>query len=172
MEQSVYTTSEAAEKLDVAPSTLRYWEKELSNYISIDRNNNGYRQFTPKDIKKLRKIKKYLYEQNYTIKQVREILNLEESKQEIAATLIANKDENISSLLSMLIDKIDNIEKGIKEIKEEQTTINSNYLKSLKMIKMRAEQRDQKLVKEIRKRLAEKEENHSLIKKLLPWKKN
>lgn len=172
MEKEKYTTSEAADKLEVAPSTLRYWEKELSNYINISRNEHGHRQYTPEDIEQLKKIKNYLYRQNYSIKQVREILNLEDNKQEIAATLSGEKNESINSLLSILIDKIDNIEQGIEDIKSGQHNLKSDYLQSLKLIKARAEERDQKLIKEIRKRLADKEDKQSFLEKLLPWKKD
>ena len=175
MNENIYTTSEAAEKLGVAPSTLRYWEKELSNYITIQRDENGYRQYTSDDIKELQKIKNYLYEQNYSIKQVRNILNVDESKQELVATLVGEDNESVSTLLSMLINKIDNIEKGIEEIKDGQNNIKSDYLQSLKLIKMKAEQRDQKLIKEIRKRLSEKssdKDSQNLFEKLLPWKKS
>ncbi|MFW6409979.1 MAG: MerR family transcriptional regulator, partial [Halanaerobiales bacterium] len=46
MPEDTFTTSEAARKLGVAPSTLRYWESEMGNSIKIKRDNNGYRQYT------------------------------------------------------------------------------------------------------------------------------
>src|SRR5690554_3304608 len=90
-----YTTSEAAKLLNVAASTLRYWESELGNVLKIGRNENGYRQYTEENLAMLKKIKTYLYEQKYSIKQVREILNIEESKQEIAANMLAKSDQNL-----------------------------------------------------------------------------
>ena len=102
-----YTTSEAAKILNVAPSTLRYWESEFGNILNIQRNENGYRQYSKEDIALLKEIKRYLYEQKYSIKQVREILNLEKSKQDIAATLIANTDPNVADFLHALLEKFD-----------------------------------------------------------------
>ena len=172
MEKEHFSTSEAAKKLGVAPSTLRYWESELGNNLRIDRNENGYRQYTNENIKLLNKIKNYLYEQKYSIKQVREILNLEESKQDIAATLIGTKDERMGSLVSILIDKIDGIENGVEELQEGQKNLKAEYLQAIKLLNITTERRDRKLIQEIRKRMDErkKENNNTILTKLLPWK--
>ena len=172
MEKEHFSTSEAAKKLGVAPSTLRYWESELGNNLRINRNENGYRQYTNENIKLLNKIKNYLYEQKYSIKQVREILNLEESKQEIAATLIGTKDERMGSLVSILIDKIDGIESGVEELQEGQKNLKAEYLQAIKLLNITTERRDRKLIQEIRKRMDErkKENNNTILTKLLPWK--
>lgn len=167
-----YTTSEAAQILNVAPSTLRYWESELGNYLNIVRNENGYRQYSENNIKTLRRIKTYLYDQKYSIKQVRDILNIEESKQDIAATLIGNSDNSVSTLVSALLDKIDNVENGIKELKEGQNNLKQEYLQAIKLLNITSERRDRELIKEIRKRLHnKKEQNTGILHKLLAWGK-
>lgn len=174
MDKKSYTTSEAAKLLNVAPSTLRYWESELGNFIKIPRDENGYRQYSEEHIAYLEKIKGYLYDQNFSIKQVREILNLEESKQDIAATLIGETDNRISSLVSILIDKLDGVEDGIEELKKGQKNLKAEYLQAIKLLNITSERRDRDLIKEIRKRLDEKKEtNNNLLQRLLPWgKKN
>src|SRR6056297_2586680 len=129
--EEFYTTSEAAKLIGVAPSTLRYWESELANHINITRDTNGYRQYKPENIDKLEKIKEYLYDQNYSIKQVREILNLEDSKQKIAAALVGETDERISSLVSILIDKIDGLEEGVNNLQEGQQNLKEEYLQAI-----------------------------------------
>jgi len=167
-----YTTSEAAKIISVAPSTLRYWESELSNHLNIKRNENGYRQYNQNNIENLRKIKKYLYEQKYSIKQVREILNLEENQQDIAATLIGNTDESVGTLLSALLNKIDDVEKGIEDLKEGQVNLKQEYLQAIKLLNITSERRDRELIREIRHRLAAKKENNGLFQKLLNWGNN
>lgn len=124
----MYSTSEAAKILNVAPSTLRYWESEFGNILNIQRNENGYRQYSKDNIEQLKEIKTYLYEQKYSIKQVREILNLEKSKQDIAATIIGNTDPNLSKFLHALLEKFDNIEDGLKELKDGQKNLKEEYL--------------------------------------------
>ncbi|MFW6014863.1 MAG: MerR family transcriptional regulator [Halanaerobiales bacterium] len=172
-DKNKYTTSEAAKRLGVAPSTLRYWESELNNIIKIKRNSNGYRQYSNKDIELLIKIKSYLYEQKYSIKQVREILNIEESKQDIAATLIGSTDSSIGSLVSVLLEKLDNIEDNMEELKEGQKNLKHEYLQAIKLLNITAERRDRKLIREIRQRLdKKKEQNKSFLQKLLPWGKD
>lgn len=170
-EGKTYTTSKAAERLGVAASTLRYWESELGNHLKIERDNNGYRQYTSENIQTLEKIKEYLYNQNYSIKQVREILNLEESKQDIAATLVGETDERVNSLVSILIDKMDDIENGIDGLKKGQENLKAEYLQAVKLLNITSERRDRELIKEIRSRLDSKadENNKSFLKRLLPW---
>jgi len=168
--KKTYTTSEAAKLIGVAPSTLRYWESELANHINIERDKNEYRQYSSTDINNLEKIKKYLYEQNYSIKQVREILNLEESKQEIAAALVGETDEKISSLVSILIDKIDGLEDGINSLKNGQDNLKAEYLQAIKLLNITSERRDRELIQEIRKRLnSKKDDNKNIFHRLLPW---
>jgi len=168
--KKTYTTSEAAKLIGVAPSTLRYWESELANHINIQRDKNEYRQYSSIDIDNLEKIKKYLYEQNYSIKQVREILNLEESKQEIAAALVGETDEKISSLVSILIDKIDGLEDGINSLKNGQDNLKAEYLQAIKLLNITSERRDRELIQEIRKRLdSKRDDNKNIFHRLLPW---
>ncbi len=165
-----YTTSEAAKILNVAPSTLRYWESELGNILNIARNENGYRQYSDKNIDTLKEIKIYLYEQKYSIKQVREILNMEESKQDIAATIVGNSNPKLNNLVDALLDKFDDIEDGISELKDGQRHLKEEYLQAVKLLSITQERRDRELVKEIRRRLSDKKDkNTSLLQKLLPW---
>jgi DNA-binding transcriptional MerR regulator len=173
MTKENHTTSEAAKILNVAPSTLRYWESELGNFIKIPRNDNDYRQYSQEHIKLLERIKDFLYNQNYSIKQVREILNLEENKQDIAATLIGETDNRVSSLVSILIDKLDGVESGIDELKKGQKNLKTEYLQAIKLLNITSERRDRDLIKEIRKKLVEKKEknNSTILHRLLPWGK-
>lgn len=165
-----YTTSEAAKIINVAPSTLRYWESELGNILNIERNENGYRQYKKENIAIFKKIKSYLYEKKYSIKQVREILNMEESKQEIAATLVGNSDPKLNNLVHALLEKFDNIEEGLDDLKDGQKRLKEEYLQAVKLLSITQERRDRELVKEIRHRLADKKEkSNSIIQKLLPW---
>jgi len=172
MPETPFTTSEAAKIIGVAPSTLRYWESELGNFIKIERDKNDYRQYNKKNIEQLKIIKEYLYEQNLSIKQVREIFNYQEEKQEIAATaMLGEKDERIGSLVSILIDKLDGIEVGIESLHDGQKNIKAEYLQSMKLLNITSERRDRKLIKEIRQRLDDKKEknNNNILKRLLPW---
>ncbi|MEJ6950573.1 MerR family transcriptional regulator [Natronospora cellulosivora (SeqCode)] len=172
MSTEKYTTSEAAKILNLAPSTLRYWESELSNILNIQRNENGYRQYSEENINLLKKIKIYLYDQKYSIKQVREILNLEESQQDIAATMISGSDTNISNLVEALLNKFEKIEDGLDELKNGQKHLKEEYLQAVKLLSITQERRDRELVKEIRKRLDNKKnQNQTILQKLLPWGK-
>ncbi|WP_243355450.1 MerR family transcriptional regulator [Bacillus litorisediminis] len=78
-----YTIGEAAELIDVVPSTLRHWEQE--DLIEPERDRtSGYRMYTKNDLRKLLVIRT-LQKAVYSLEVVREILgemdkhNLEEA---------------------------------------------------------------------------------------------
>jgi len=67
-----YTIGEAAEIIDVAPSTLRHWEHE--GLIEPERDmESGYRKYTKNDLRKLLVIRT-LQKAVYSLEVVREIL--------------------------------------------------------------------------------------------------
>lgn len=77
-----YSISEAAEILDVAPSTLRYYDKEgLLPFVS--RTPSGARQFTDKDFPYLRLIQ-CLKKTGLPIRMIREFIDLPADGKETA----------------------------------------------------------------------------------------
>ncbi len=67
-----YTIGEVSKLLGVEPHILRYWEKEFT--VLSPRRIRGRRKYTPKDIDLLRKIKKLLYEDGFTVEGARKAL--------------------------------------------------------------------------------------------------
>lgn len=55
LDKKYYKISEVAEILNVAPSTLRFWESQFT-IIKPKRNDRGTRFYTPKDIDTIRMI--------------------------------------------------------------------------------------------------------------------
>ena len=62
-----YRIQEVSEKLQVPKSTIRYWEKEFSDFIKPERTNGGQRRYSEQDIDNLHKIKDLLHYKNRTI---------------------------------------------------------------------------------------------------------
>ena len=73
-----YSISEVAEILELAPHVFRYWEKEFTMLIPL-KNRAGNRNYREKDIKLLKKIKRLLYMEKYTIEGARLQLQKTES---------------------------------------------------------------------------------------------
>lgn len=70
-----YKIKDVAEFVDVAPSTLRYWESQFPEYVSPIRNAGKIRYYTPSTIETLRMIKYLLHERGMKIEAVREELS-------------------------------------------------------------------------------------------------
>lgn len=61
-----YKISEVAEMIDVAPSTLRFWESQF-NVLKPRRNDKGTRYYTPGDIDNARMIKYLVHDKGLKI---------------------------------------------------------------------------------------------------------
>lgn len=71
MEEGSYTIKEAAKQVQVAEHVLRYWEEELG--ITIERNAQGCRRYTGKDLVVFASVKGWK-EQGLQLKAIRKIL--------------------------------------------------------------------------------------------------
>ena len=72
-----YKIKDVAELVEVAPSTLRYWESQFPEYVAPIRmrNSGKIRYYTPSTIETLRMIKYLLHERGMKIEVVREELS-------------------------------------------------------------------------------------------------
>ena len=61
------TISEVAAELDVPTHVLRFWEGKFPNIRPLKRGG-GRRYYRPEDVELLRRIRRLLYEEGYTIK--------------------------------------------------------------------------------------------------------
>ena len=67
------TIGEVAEELDVAQHVLRFWETKFHQVRPLKRGG-GRRYYRPEDILFLRRIKRLLYTEGYTIKGVQRLI--------------------------------------------------------------------------------------------------
>ena len=70
--EGMYTIKEAAKKVHVEAHALRYWEEEL--WLSISRNDQGYRQYSEEDMELLERIRQWK-EQGMQLKAIRLMLS-------------------------------------------------------------------------------------------------
>jgi DNA-binding transcriptional MerR regulator len=71
-----YSISEVAELLGVEPYVLRFWEKEFP-HLKPRKNRAGNRVYQPKDIQRVMRVKRLLYDEGYTIEGARAVLKRE-----------------------------------------------------------------------------------------------
>lgn len=118
IEKIHYSIGEVADMLNVAPSVLRYWEKEFS-IIKPFKNAKGNRYYTTKDINHLKFIFYLLKEKGLTIEGAKlYIKNKHEQK--------LNKEIIILSKLNALKEELLNIKNNLKEIANQLNTNNSD----------------------------------------------
>ena len=67
------TTGEVAQELDVAAHVLRFWEAKFPQLKPLKRGG-GRRYYRPEDVELLRRIRRCLYQDGYTIRGVQQLL--------------------------------------------------------------------------------------------------
>jgi DNA-binding transcriptional MerR regulator len=102
-EEMLVSIRDAARIIGVPPHTIRYWEKEFSEYLVAPRTNGKQRRYGDLQIYKLRMIFKMLKEDGYSIAGARRAL----AKQNQAANL-SNSQANgtLETLSTEMAEKI------------------------------------------------------------------
>ena len=67
------TTGEVAEELDLPAHVLRFWESKFAQLKPLKRGG-GRRYYRPEDVDLLRSIRRWLYQEGYTIRGVQKLL--------------------------------------------------------------------------------------------------
>jgi DNA-binding transcriptional MerR regulator len=84
IQKSYFTIGEVSDMLNVAPSLIRFWEKEF-DVLKPEKTEKGTRKFSQKDIQNLRLIHHLVKEKGYTLQGANEKLkhdpNLEDNAQ-------------------------------------------------------------------------------------------
>jgi len=73
IEKKYFTISEVAKKMDVAPSLIRFWERQFV-HIRPRKNKNGVRRYTQDDIERLQTIYYLVKEKGFTLQGANEVL--------------------------------------------------------------------------------------------------
>lgn len=98
-----YKMGEVSTILGVAPSLLRFWEKEFSCLSNLHKNRKGDRLYTEKNIEDLKTIHYIVKEKGYTLQGANEYM---ESNHSV-------KDKNVEILKSL-----EKIKSFLEEIKQ------------------------------------------------------
>ena len=97
IEKKYYSIGEVAFMFKVAPSLIRFWEKEF-DILKPQKNRKGNRQFTKEDIENFKKVYHLVKEKGFTLQGAKEVLKdksyqpEQEEKVEVVESLKKLKD--------------------------------------------------------------------------------
>jgi DNA-binding transcriptional MerR regulator len=95
IEKRYWSIGELAQEIQVTPSLLRHWEKEI-DMIKPYKNDKGTRYYTQKDIEIIRTVYHLVKEKGYTLKGAQESIRnnfvKESSEAYLVSTLIKLKE--------------------------------------------------------------------------------
>lgn len=100
IEKVNFTIGEAAEILQVAPSLIRFWEKEFES-LKPRKTSGGTRKYSKEDLTLLKTIYQLVKIEGHTLQGAKEKLKLNPNKQEVK-TEIATKLNDLKSFLLKL----------------------------------------------------------------------
>ena len=109
-EEKYYRIGEVSRLTDVQPFVLRYWEEELPMLVPLN-SPAGYRLYTQQDVDLIRKIRRMLYDEGFTIAGVRRHLRdlqngggLTAAVEELATAATPADGEAVQLNRKMLLD--------------------------------------------------------------------
>lgn len=135
---------EASQRIDLPESTIRYYDKEFGNYLSIPRGKNNQRLFEEDHLQDLEYIRYLIKREELSVEEVRSRLNREEdyrdsssSTEESADSLPEDPrdetttepspssatDPETTEKLKTLLDRLDGIDARLEELEERQANV-------------------------------------------------
>ncbi|GEM_PF-5132048 len=72
MSEPKYTIGEASDETGLPESTIRYYDQEFCDYLSIERGKNNQRIFNEENLKDLEYIRYLLKREGYTVEEVKQ----------------------------------------------------------------------------------------------------
>lgn len=115
------TIAELAEELGVATHVLRFWETKFEQIKPMKRSG-GRRYYRPDDVKLIKTIKHYLYDERYTIEGVQKLFKEKGLKailgEEIQKDFFAEAPQE-TELSGDARDILNNIKEQLKVLQEE-----------------------------------------------------
>ena len=113
-DDALRTISEVSVLLDVPPHVLRFWEGKFINLRPLKRSG-GRRYYRPDDIVLLRRIRKLLYVDGFTIKGAQKLMR---SKASFGESIVMTDTELNTQTLSAAITMLDDVKIRLAELKQ------------------------------------------------------
>jgi DNA-binding transcriptional MerR regulator len=120
--EPIYSIGDVSRICNIPGYTIRFWEKEFSDYILAERTKGKQRRYNEEHIKKILKIKKLLWEDGFSIRGAKRILKYENNSNIKDIPLDSSKNCNISEIDMLAIKIADIIKKQLPLDQELFTT--------------------------------------------------
>ena len=114
-DDALKTISEVSELLDVPPHVLRFWEGKFISLRPLKRSG-GRRYYRPNDIALLRRIRKLLYVDGFTIKGAQKLIRSKASSEE--AGIVGDGSELNTQTLSAAMTMLDEVKIRLSALKQ------------------------------------------------------
>ncbi|HXV26243.1 MAG TPA: MerR family transcriptional regulator [Alphaproteobacteria bacterium] len=110
------TISEVAEELDVPQHVLRFWETKFPQVRPLKRGG-GRRYYRPEDVDLLRRIRRLLYQEGYTIKGVQRLLREGGLRHEVSTTAETIEEPAPGIAAEMNRDRLESLLEDLQEMR-------------------------------------------------------
>ena len=114
-DDALKTISEVSVLIDVPPHVLRFWEGKFISLRPLKRSGSR-RYYRPDDIALLRRIRKLLYVDGFTIKGAQKLIRSKASGDE--STVMKDGAESNTQTLSAAINILDDVKIRLAELKQ------------------------------------------------------
>ena len=114
-DDALKTISEVSELLDVPPHVLRFWEGKFVSLRPLKRSG-GRRYYRPNDIALLRRIRKLLYVDGFTIKGAQKLIRSKGSCDDFG--IVEDGAEHNTQTLSAAMSMLDDVKVRLAALKQ------------------------------------------------------
>ena len=114
-DDALKTISEVSVLLDVPPHVLRFWEGKFTSLRPLKRSG-GRRYYRPDDIALLRRVRKLLYVDGFTIKGAQKLIRSKASCNE--SNVMGDGGESNTQTLSAAITILDDVKLRLAALKQ------------------------------------------------------
>lgn len=132
-EEKFITTKDAAERLGMDSSLLRYYCNQFENFVPIKKTDKGHRLFTEENITNLQAIFDLMKDRGMTVKQVSYYLNeygLSFKKWDIPYPSLKEM-ENLTDLVLKVRDELSSLKEETKDFKNQQKDTNDRLMSAM-----------------------------------------
>ncbi|MFB6345837.1 MAG: helix-turn-helix domain-containing protein [bacterium] len=158
--QDLLSIGEASDRIDLPESTIRYYDREFSEYLTIPRGDNNERLFDDESLEDLKYVRYLIKRENLSIADVKERLENEveyrrtdsmdtsESNGDGGSTTPTTTQRTDTSVERSDEESIKQLTRAIKELQNRIETIEENQQKILELLDLNL-QRYNKLVEDL-----------------------
>lgn len=105
LEKEFYSISEIAEIINEKPSLIRFWEKKMSPFLLIKRDDSQKRVYTKKDLEKIKELHYLIKSKGYKLEYAVRELKLKKFKKNLSSYDLLKKLKDIRSILLNILEK-------------------------------------------------------------------